>query len=297
MKAVISRTPGELGLEEVQAPRPDTGEVVVHVHAAALNPVDAQTLDGLYHDLGMITQPDGVGLGWDAAGVVLEVGAGVSEVTPGDRVALLSHGVDKALGALAQQVVVPVGAVAILPEGLPFDMAATVPLNGLTAWQAVDRLGEPDGRVLVTGAAGAVGALACVFAKERGWEVVGLARPGDEEFVRSLGVDFAPQLGDGPVDAALDAAVLPERVLEVVRDGGRYVGVIPPAVPEPRRGITPTAVFVQPDQIVLQRLVDRAAAGELPLRIAARFPFDDIVAAMRMARVSGLRGRVVLSVD
>ena len=294
MKAVISRTPGHLTLTRVRDPRPAAGQVLVRCHASSLNPVDAQTLDGFYHRAGMITESDGVGLGWDAAGVVLEVGPEVTGVEAGDRVALLSHGVDKPLGALAEQVVVPVGAVALLPEGLSFELAATVPLNGLTAWQAVDLLGEPEGVLLVTGAAGAVGALSCVFARERGWQVVGFARPSDEDFVRFLGVDFTSELVGLHVAAALDAAVLPEEILGVVREGGRYVGVIPPAVPKPRRGITPTAVFVQPDAVVLRRLLDRAGAGELPLRIAARFPLDDIEEAMRLSRSSGLRGRVVL---
>lgn len=294
MRAVISRTPGALSLAEVPVPRSDAGQVLVQVHASALNPVDAQTLDGMYHDLGMVTQSDGVGLGWDAAGVVLEVGAEVTGIAPGHRVALLSHGVDKPLGALAEQVVVPSEAVAPLPGQLPFDLAATVPLNGLTAWQAVDLLGEPDGRLLVTGAAGAVGALGCLFARERGWEVVGLARLSDETFVRSLGVEFTAGLEGLTVDAVLDAAVIPEQSLDVVRDGGRYVGVIPPAVPESRRGISPTAVFVQPDAALLQTLVNRAGQGELPLRIAARLPLDDIEEALALSRTSGLRGRVVL---
>lgn len=101
-------------------------------------------------------------------GVVNAVGAGVSrlhpQLAPGVRVAGLSAGVDKPLGTFADEVVLSRHSVALFPDGVSPTEAATVPLNGLTALQAVELFGSPKGVLLVTGAAGGVGGYACALA-------------------------------------------------------------------------------------------------------------------------------------
>ena len=106
---------------------------------------------------GWSISPTTPGLGWDFAGTVTAAGPGV-DLGVGSRVAGLVAGFDRDFGTFAEQLVVPAGDVALVPDGLDLVMAATVPLNGLAAAQLVDLLGDGGGRSLVTGAAGAVGA-------------------------------------------------------------------------------------------------------------------------------------------
>ncbi len=109
--------------------------------------------------MGLINQPEWTGLGWDFAGTIVATGPGV-DLPVGTRVAGLVDGFDRDFGTYAEQLVVPAATVAVVPDGLDLVAASTVPLNGLAAAQIVDLLGDapPDGnRLLVTGAAGAVG--------------------------------------------------------------------------------------------------------------------------------------------
>ena len=147
-------------------------------------------------------------------------------------------GFDRDFGTYAEQLVVPAADLAVVPDGLDLVAASTVPLNGLAAAQIVDLLGDAPtegNRLLVTGAAGAVGGYVVALAQDRGWQVTGLARTEDEQFVRSLGADFTAHAEPG-WDAVADGAALQERGLALVRDGGAFVGVQPSAEPAARAG-------------------------------------------------------------
>jgi NADPH:quinone reductase-like Zn-dependent oxidoreductase len=174
--------------------------------------------------------------------------------------------------------------------------AATVPLNGQGAAQIVALLGDAptDGnRLLVTGAAGAVGGYVASLAQDRGWQVTGLARAEDEEFVRSLGADFTTEADPG-WDAVADGAVMQERGLALVRDGGAFVGVQPQATPAIERGITVEAVATRPDGGQLGELLARTVSGQLPARVHAVVPLDDVADVHRAVAKGGVRGRYVL---
>src|SRR6476660_5484411 len=98
-------------------------------------------------------------------------------------------GFDRDFGTYAEQLVAPAADLAVVPDGLDLVAASTVPLNGLGAAPIVDLLGDApaDGnRLLVTGAAGAIGANVAAVAPDRGWRVTGLARAADAQFVRGL---------------------------------------------------------------------------------------------------------------
>jgi NADPH:quinone reductase-like Zn-dependent oxidoreductase len=181
----------------------------------------------------------------------------------------------------------------VVPDGLDLVKASTVPLNGLAAAQIVDLLGDAppnNDRLLVTGAAGAVGGFVTALAQARGWRVTGLARPKDEEFVRSLGAGFTTHAEPG-WDAVADGAVLQERGLALVRDGGTFVGVQPNARPATERGITVHAVATHPDGRRLGDLLARAASGRLPARVHAVVPLDHVADAHRAVAKGGVRGR------
>jgi NADPH:quinone reductase-like Zn-dependent oxidoreductase len=287
--------PGSIEIIEVPAAKPGPGEVRVEIAAAPVNPVDLGVAGGFFHDLGLINQPEHTGLGWDFAGTVVATGTGV-ELAIGTRVAGLVDGFDRDFGTYAEQLLVPVASLAVVPDGLDLVAASTVPLNGLAAAQIVDLLGDaPTGgnQLLVTGAAGAVGAYVALLAPDHGWQVTGLARAEDEEFVRGLGAGFTTHAEPG-WDAVADGAVLLERGLALVRDGGMFVGVRPNAGPATERGITVSAVETQPDGPRLSDLLARTASGELPARVHAVVPLDQAADAHRAMARGGVRGRYVL---
>ncbi|WP_328419888.1 NADP-dependent oxidoreductase [Micromonospora sp. NBC_00389] len=297
-RTAVVRTPGAPGsIEIIDVPvtEPRPGEVRVEIAAAPVNPVDLGVAGGFFHAMGLINQAERTGLGWDFAGIVVAAGRGV-ELTVGTRVAGLVAGFDRDFGTYAEQLVVPAADLAVVPDGLDLVAASTVPLNGLAAAQIVDLLGDaPTGgnRLLVTGAAGAVGGYVASLAQDRGWRVTGLARAEDEEFVRSLGADFTARAEPG-WDAVADGAALQEQGLALVRDGGAFVGVRPNAVPAMERGITVAAVVAHPDGPRLGDLLARTASGELPARVHTVMPLDQVDDAHRAMAKGGVRGRYVL---
>ena len=169
-------------------PEPIPTEVLVRVHAAGVNPVDWKTRKGSGM-AGVLGDPPWR-IGWDVAGVVEEVGMGVTRFRPGDEVFGMPW-FPRAAGAYADYVTCPARQLALRPEGLDFAAAAALPLAALTAWQAlVDTAGLQAGqRVLVHAAAGGVGHLAVQIAKALGAEVYGTAGAAKQDFLRELGVD------------------------------------------------------------------------------------------------------------
>ncbi|MFD6856594.1 NADP-dependent oxidoreductase [Rhodococcus sp. NPDC060090] len=291
----IPNGPDSIEIIGVPALEPGPGEVLVRVAAASVNPVDLAVASGFFHAAGLINQPEHTGLGMDFAGTVLTTGPG-ADLTVGDRVAGAVVGFDRDFGTYAEQLVVAAADVAVVPDDLELIDAATVPVNGLAAAQIVDLLGDaPAGadRLLVTGAAGAVGGYLLSLARDRGWRVTGLARGEDEEFVRSLGADFTTHAEPG-WDAVADAAALQERAIPLVREGGAFVGVRPNGEPATERGITRTAVDTTPDGPRLAELLARTVSGELPVRVHAVVPLEQAADAHRAVAKGGVRGRYVL---
>lgn len=295
-RAAVVRTPaGPDSIELVDLPvvDPAAGEVRVRVAAAPVNPVDLGTAGGWFHQVGLIQQAERTGLGWDFAGTVEAVGPGV-DLTVGTRVAGLVGGLDRDFGTYAELLVLPAAHVAVVPDDLGLSEAATHALTTLTAAQLVDLLGDGAGRsLLVTGAAGPVGAVVVPLAAERGWQVTGLARAGDEAFVRGLGADFTDTLSTG-WDAVADGATLQADGVALVRDGGLFVGLRPGDVPAAERDVQVVAVGVVPDGRRTAELLDRVAAGELVTRVAGELPLAEAAEAHRLVAKGGVRGRWVL---
>lgn len=309
MRAVVVRAvggPEALEVVDVPEPVPGIGQVRVRVEAAAVNPVDAATRSGDLIAAGLMSPRDAIGIGWDVAGRIDEVGAGVSAFAPGHRVIGVRDRLDLSLGTYAEHVVLDTGAVTAAPSGLSPVEAATVPLNGLTALQALDLLDpDPGTTLLVTGAAGAVGGFAVELATLRGLRVVASAAAEDEAFVRSAGARwFVPRSSDlaeavrdlvpGGVDAALDAAVVGLPALGAVRNRGAFVSVVGGAAPTPLRGITVHELWVAADPAALAELSSLAGTGRLTLRVAGTMPLHEAVRAHRRMAEGGLRGRLVL---
>ena len=193
MKAVIIRGyggPDVIELADVPVPQPGTGQVRIRVRAAPVHPVDIATRAGRLAEHGLMAASGDVGLGWDLAGVVDALGPGADGFAAGDDVGGMRDLLTAPVGAQAEQVVLDIDAVAPAPRSVTPVAASTIPLNSLTADQALDLLALRSGQwLLVTGAAGAVGGFALELAALRGLRTVAVAAPDDEELVRRLGAD------------------------------------------------------------------------------------------------------------
>lgn len=316
MRTVVSRSPGESpSVIDVPVPRPGPGQVRIRVVAAAVNPVDVATQQGHIGRTrpGAVGPGEHVGLGWDVAGVVDEPGdgvSGVSGVAPGDAVFGLRDRLDVAAGTFAEYVVLDAGDVAPAPAGVSLEAASTIPLNGLTAVQALDDLGQHGLRagqtLLVTGAAGGLGGFGVQLAALRGHRVIGAAGDADEALVRDLGAagfvsrsagrlaDAVRALVPGGVAAVFDAAVLGFPAMDAVRSRGAHVNFAP-VDPIPVRGIRVVPVHIHADGAALAALSLLASRGLLTPRVADTYPLEQASAAFERLAKGGLRGRLVLT--
>jgi NADPH:quinone reductase len=285
--------PEVLRVAERPDPEPAAGIVVVAIHATSVNPTDLSTRDGSRRKRMPDLEPPFVP-GWDLAGEILATGDRVVGMIPfaqiGGRV-----------GAYADQAAVDPAWLAPLPEGVPADEAATLPLNSLTARQSLDLLGLAAGdALLVTGASGGVGGFAVQMAVADGLEVIAVAGRDDEDWVGSLGASEvlprdADLSGTRPVDGVLDAVPLgPERSTPTLRDGGTAVFTRTPDPPGPNRELRFETILVKPDAVALTRFAEQLAAGRLRTRVAQVLPLDEAAEAHRLAEAGGLHGKVVL---
>ncbi len=191
MKAVIYRnygSPEVLRLEEVEKPVPGDDQVLIQVRAASVNPYDWHFMRGSPRVIRVLTgigRPRFHGLGADIAGEVMAAGPKVTQFKPGDAV----YGMGR--GAFAEFACIDESHLAIKPQDMTFAQAASIPIAGLTALQAVrDKARvQPGQRVLINGAAGGVGTFAVQMAKWMGAEVAGVCSTRNLELVRSLGAD------------------------------------------------------------------------------------------------------------
>ncbi|RDI68302.1 NADP-dependent oxidoreductase [Nocardia pseudobrasiliensis] len=300
-------------LREMRVPEPHAGpgQVRIRVEAATVNPSDLVTRAGVAHDRYRDATPPYVP-GWDAAGVVDEADP-ASGWRVGDRVVAITRPVLEGGGAYAEWIVVSGDSVAPIPAGADAVTAATLPMNGLTAYLALDAARtRPSGTIAVTGAAGAVGGYVVELAKHRGLTVFADASPRDRQLVADLGADVVVARGPdvaqrireqarGGVDSVIDCALLGSAVLPAIGDNGSYVALRPPRLSgniEPERGIGVHYIMVTDhihDSATLDHLSRLAAAGVLTLRVARTFPATQAAEAHRMLEAGGVRGRLVLT--
>lgn len=192
MQAIVYRCYGStevLELVEIDRPVPTGDEVLVKVRAAAINPLDWHYMRGSPYFMRLATglgRPKERRLGVDFAGVVEAVGAGVTQFKPGDEV------FGGRTGAFAEYVIVPENrGIALMPGNVTFQQAASVPIAGLTAIQALRDHGglQPGEKILINGASGGVGTFAVQIAKALGADVTGVCSTRNVEMVRSIGAD------------------------------------------------------------------------------------------------------------
>lgn len=196
MKAIVQSEYGSadvLSLAEVEKPTLQANKVLVKVQAAAIHAGDCHLMRGepflIRMLLGGLTKPKIQTLGTDIAGRVEAVGAQITQFQPGDDV--FGDLSECGFGAFAEYVLVPENALALKPTSLTFEAAATIPVSGMTALQALRDVGQvqPGQKVLVNGASGGVGSFAVQLAKAFGAEVTGVCQTQKVEMVTSLGAD------------------------------------------------------------------------------------------------------------
>lgn len=307
MQAITVTTfggPSVLEVADIPVPDPGPGQVRISVQAAAVHPVDLGIRAGAFAEL--LPQRSRYVLGWDLAGTVDALGTGVDAFRPGDAVVGMTDWLRTLRGTQAEFAVLDAAAIAGAPRRATAAEAATLPLNALTAAQALDRLPRGTRSLAVVGAGGAVGAYAVELGVDRGLAVYGVADTRDEPFVRGLGATFVPRSTDpvaaivataaGQVDAVLDTAGLGAQVLGAVRDEGGLVPTVPPATPPGERDIQVSGVQVAADGSQLAGLVALADSGALTLRVARTYPFAGAAEAHAQLEKGGVRGRLVLTV-
>ncbi|MHB1775356.1 MAG: NADP-dependent oxidoreductase [Acidimicrobiales bacterium] len=299
--------PEVLSVVELPDPVPGPGEVLVRVRAAAVNPTDTALRSGARADrLRDVPAPHVPGM--DAAGEVAALGpATATDLSVGQAVmaVVVPHGPH---GAYAELVAVPADSVVPIPAGASLAEAATLPMNGLTATMALDRLALRPGQTLgVTGAAGTLGGYVVELAKVDGLRVVADAAPGDEALVRRLGADVVVPRGPdvaermraaapAGVDGLVDAAVQNALVAGAVRDGGQ-VATVRGYDADAERGVRLVPVWVREyarERSKLDRLRRLVEEGRLSLRVARTYPAAAAADAHRALEAGGVRGRLVL---
>ncbi|MEY2535672.1 MAG: NADPH:quinone reductase, partial [bacterium] len=277
MKAI---TWNELGAQpelrdDLPEPSPGAGEVLVRVHASSVNPVDNAIAAGMLKD--MVPHEFPVTLGRDFAGVVEQVGDGVTAVSSGDEVFGFVTAMGPAVhaGSWAELIVVPEAGLARTPDGVDTATAGAAPLAAVTATTCVDALDLSQGdTVLIAGATGGVGSVAAQLAAAAGATVIAPALPVDEDYLRGLGVSHVlprdtdvvaavrERYPDG-VDGLADGSVQDAAVLPAVKDGG-VVTTVRGYRGDGQRGLTVTPVVVRKyaeEQAALDRLRGQVEKG------------------------------------
>jgi NADPH:quinone reductase-like Zn-dependent oxidoreductase len=304
LKAVVYRSfggPEVLEYTDVPDPKLAQNSVLVRVRAAALNPADHLLQAGLgesHTDAWFPVIP-----GWDVAGVVERVGAGVSEFAAGDEVIGYIHQDILHHGAYAELVSAPVETLVRKPRTASWPEAAGLPLAGLTAYLAIVQTlnVEPGETVLIHGAAGGVGVLAAQLALARASRVIGAASVGHHDFLRSIGVlpvahgegiaDRVRALAPNGLDAVLDC--VGKGVLHTTANlGSSRMRACSIADGGPRI----TTVFARLDGAALTRLVEMVDEGKLRVPIAATYPLAQAAAAQTALKQPHPPGKIVLVV-
>lgn len=321
---------GPLHLADVPEPVLQDRDILIRIHAAAVNLLDSKIRDGEFKLI--LPYRPGFILGHDAAGTVVRVGAGVSRFKPGDEV--YTRVPDHRIGTFAQFVAVDQAAVALKPANLGMEEAASIPLVGLTAWQALVEEGDlkPGQKVFIQAGSGGVGTFAIQLAKHLGASVATTTSAKNAALVKNLGADvvidyetqdFSRLLsGYDLVINSQDAGTL-EKSLHILKPGGRLISISGP--PDPafarklglnpflklvmyllsrkvrkqatRLGVGFSFLFMRADGAQLEKITTLIEAGSIRPVVDKVFPFEQTQEALRYVETSRARGKVVIKVS
>ena len=300
MKAVVLHEyggPEKLKYEDVPDPIAGDGEVLVRLAATSVNPIDYKMRSGAVAAYFPVQFP--AILGRDIAGVVREVGPGVTGFSPGDKVIGIGN------NAYAELVVVKAENLAHLPDGLDLVEAAALPLVMITGEQLMSRGAkiQRGQTMLVSGALGGVGRTAVYVAKKAGATVIAGVRKSQLKQAADLGAEEALALDDnaalqrvGLLDAVADTVnhETAEKLLAKVKLGGVFASVVgPPANAKMHPTVRIESVRAVPDAATLRTLAEDVAAGRFRIPIDRMLPLQDAAKAHAAAEKGGI-GKILL---
>jgi NADPH:quinone reductase-like Zn-dependent oxidoreductase len=301
MKAVVLHEyggPSNLKYEDFADPKPGPGEVLVRVHAVSLNPIDWKMRSGSAKDRFPLTLP--AILGRDLAGLVLELGEGVTGFKEGDRVFAVAH------ATYAELCVVKASELALIPEGLDLTVASTVPLVSITGDQLL-HLGakvESGQALLLTGALGSVGRIALYGAIEAGVKVIAGVRKNQIDEALALGATAAIDISSddeiaklGLLDAVADTIGGPigAKLIAKVKPGGNYGSVVgPPSNAALHPTVQINAIGATPNPDTLVHYAEAIRDNKLKLPIDRLLPLAEAAEAHAIAEKGGV-GKIILT--
>jgi NADPH:quinone reductase-like Zn-dependent oxidoreductase len=326
MKAVVYcdyGSPDVLKVEQVEKPIPKDDEVLVKVHAAAINPLDWHFMQGTPYLMRMMTglrKPKEMRLGVDYSGTVEAVGKNVTQFKPGDDVFGGRN------GALAEYLCAHADrGITLKPANITFEQAAAVPIAGITALQGLRDSGhiQAGQKVLINGASGGVGTFAVQIAKSFGAEVTGVCSTRHVDLVRRLGADhvidytkedFTKQperydlildnVGSQPL-SKFKRVLKPHGICVLIGGGGpnegRWLG--PMVRPVKALLLSPfvsqkfVMMLAKIDKKDLKVLADLMQAGKVTPVIDRTYPLDQISEAMRYLEKGHASGKVIITVQ
>lgn len=309
MKAVRYHSYGGsevLVYEDAELPVADPGQVVVRVAGSSFNPVDVAIRAGFLQQALPVSFPHIPN--YDVAGVVTEVGEGVSSWSVGN--AVLAFLPITAPGAAAEYVAAPAEVLTAAPRTVELADAAALPSVGLAAWQALfEHAGlKTQQSILINGAGGAVGGYAVQLAKQAGATVTATARARRHDRLRSYGADrivdytatsVRQAMAGQQFDVVLNLAPTnPEETAQLVglvADGGVFVTTVIPGPENAGRGVRTVEVFARSDASQLAELVARVDAGDLQIEVAERLPLAELAAVHDQAAAGRLIGKTVMT--
>jgi NADPH:quinone reductase-like Zn-dependent oxidoreductase len=312
--------PSVLRCEEIAKPAPGDSEVLLRVRAAALNPYDWHFMRGEPYAVRLVSgigKPKNIRIGTDVAGIVESVGRKVTQFKPGDAVYGLCQ------GAFAEYVCVAESKLATKADAISFENAASIPIAGLTALQALRDKGKirPGHAVLVNGASGGVGTFGVQIAKTFGANVTGVTSTRNIDLVRSIGaddvIDYTKQdftKGDRRFDLILDCVgnhtfsecrrVLKPNGILIPAGGkidnwmlepiGRMIAAAALSLFVSQKQVSIFATMKRADLLALSELV---LSGKVKPIIDRRCTLAELPEAMRYLEEGHARGKVVMVVD
>jgi len=316
-------------LTDIPRPTIEPDQILVEVHAAGLNPIDYMIAKGTFKPILKFQLP--VTMGSDLAGVVVEVGSRVTRFKLGDSV--FASAFELGTGALAEFAVVPEHAAAIKPANLDFVQAASIPMVGLTSWQALKERArlKPGQKVFIPAGSGGVGTFAIQLAKHLGAKVGTTTSTSNVALVQSLGADEVIDYKKQEFEHVLTDY---DVVLGTVRGDGiaKSLGILKPkssvvsliGPPDAafarargmnflmqfvfrllsgriirqakRRGVEYSFLFAHPDGHQLAEIGDLLEAGHIHPVIDRVFPFDQAKEALAYLETGRAKGKVVVQV-
>src|SRR5437773_6271956 len=308
MKAVVSHGyggPGVLDYEDISRPEPKDDQLLIHVIAAGVNPVDGMIRSGMFAKEGNRAFP--IILGGDVAGVVEKVGSKITKFKAGDPV-FAYVGLDNS-GGYAQYALVTEREAAPKPRSLTDVEAAAVPVRAITAWQAlVDTAKLSVGQtVLIHGGSGGVGSFAIQIAKARGAKAIATASTANQDFLKQLGADVAIDYTKQKFeDVAKDVDVVLDsigrdtlaRSYGVVKKGGFIVTLVAriDQAELDKHGIRGASLGVEPDSNELTEIGKLIDEKKIKMIVSQAFPLSEAIKAQEQIATGHTRGKIVLKV-